>query len=79
MHPNGETAVLWGGSHAAASICVQSHLGSTQRVVLLAVTPAYPTACCRWVGLALLAQYIVTVLAIISLHVIGLRLTHEHR
>jgi len=29
--------------------------------------------------LALLAQYIVTVLAIISLHVIGLRLTHEHR
>ncbi len=26
----------------------------------------------------LLAQYIVTVLAIISLHVIGLRLAHEH-
>ena len=34
---------------------------------------------CQWsITGMLLAQYIITVLAIISLHVIGLRLTHEH-
>ncbi len=34
---------------------------------------------CQWsITGMLLAQYIVIILAIISLHVIGLRLTHEH-
>lgn len=34
---------------------------------------------CLWsITEMLLAQYIVTVLAIISLHVTGLRLTHQH-